>query len=66
MIKSTKILGFLLISSLLAFLALGMLFSNSASASDSLAVHKTEQADVHQQDSHQQVEIGRASCRERV
>jgi len=55
MIKSAKILGFLLISSLLAFLAFGMLFSNTASASDSLAVHKTEQTDVHQQDNHQQV-----------
>lgn len=55
MVKSTKISGFLLISSLLAFLALGMLFSNKASANDSLAVHKSEQTVFHQQDSHEQV-----------
>lgn len=55
MIKSTKILGFLLISSLLAFFAFGMLFSNTASASDSLTVHKTEQADIHSQGSHDKV-----------
>lgn len=55
MTKSTKILGFLLIPSLLVFLAFGMLFSNTASANDSLAVHKTEQTDVQHQDAQQQV-----------
>lgn len=60
--KRSKILGLLLISSLIASLTFGVLFQKTTIANDSLAIHKLEQVEfhsdsaaVHQQDSHHEV-----------